>query len=106
MSKSEKSHKEICLKRILFDFNFIAALVTPPAFHHLRDEMPPPLSGETSQVFGLQSVFYGFKLVSCKRNISINLLLSLLPPLKGEVAKIDNFNCRFLPEGSGQQVFV
>ena len=29
------------------------------------------------------------------------MLLPLLPPLKGEVAKIDNFNCQFLTEGSG-----
>ena len=53
MSKSEKLHKEICPEQILFDFNFISALVTPPSFHHLRDEMPPPLSGEASRVFGL-----------------------------------------------------
>ena len=71
MSKSEKLHKEICPQQILFDFNFISALVTPPSFHHWRDEMTPPLSGE--------------------------------PPLKGEVAKIDNFNCQFLTEGSGDK---
>ena len=106
MNKSEKLHKEIHPKQILFDANFTSALVTPPSFHHLCDEMPPPLSGEASRVLGLQSVFYEYIFVKYKRSTPINLLLPLLPPLKGEVAKIDNFNCQFLTEGSGQQIFV
>ena len=30
----------------------------PPSFRHLRDEMPPPLSGEASRVFGLQQHYF------------------------------------------------
>jgi hypothetical protein len=101
MSKSEKLHKEICLEQILFDFNFISALVTPPSFHHLRDEMPPPLSGEASLIYRLKSAFYQFEPIKYNKNTPINLRSQPLPPLKGEVSKIDNFNCQFLTEGSG-----
>ena len=83
MSKSEKLHKEICPQQILFDFNFISALVTPPSFHHWCDEMPPPLSGEASRVFGLQSVFYEFKLVKCKKSTNKFVAATLASPERG-----------------------
>ena len=81
--------------------NLVLRPLTPPSFRHLRDGMPPPLSGEASLFYRLKSAFYKFKFLKGNRNAQINLRLQFLPPLKGEVAKIDNFNCQFLPEGSG-----
>ena len=57
-------------------------------------------------IYRLKSAFYQFEPIKYNKNTPINLRSQPLPPLKGEVAKIDNFNCQFLTEGSGQQIFV
>ena len=84
--------------------NLVLRPLTPPSFRHLRDGMPPPLSREASLFYRLKSAFYKFKFLKGNRNTQINLRLQFLPPLKGEVAKVDNFNCQLLAEGSGQPI--
>ena len=67
--------------------------------------MPPPLSGEARVTVPSLLVFYTFFATLIYNKLIVSEEVSL-PPLKGEVAKIDNFNCQFLTEGSGQQIFV
>ena len=65
--------------------------------------MTPPLSGEASRLPRSQLVRYKSKLQKTYETL-INLELQLLPPLKGEVAKVDNFYCQLLTEGSAQPI--
>ena len=61
--------------------------------------MPPPLSGEARVTVPSLLVFYTFFATLIYNKLIVSEEVSL-PPLKGEVAKIDNFNCQFLTEGS------
>ena len=65
--------------------------------------MPPPLSGEARVTVPSLLVFYTFFATLIYNKLIVSEEVGL-PPLKGEVAKIDNFNCQFLTEGSGQPI--
>ena len=59
-----------------------------------------PFSGEARMPSAFYWNFTWFFIIQVYHKLILNQKLGF-PHLKGEVAKIDNFNCQFLTEGSG-----